>query len=48
MDPSSLGLDPAEQHLDAHGCTNAKKACSQPRSVLPEQGGIARGVYSVW
>lgn len=48
MDPSSLGLDPAEQHHDAHGCTNAKKECSQPRSVLPEQGGIARGVYSVW
>ena len=48
MDPSSLGLDPAEQHHGTHGCTNAKKAYSWPKSVLPEQGGIARGVYSVW
>lgn len=34
MDSSSLGLDPGEQHHGAHGCTNATKAFSWPRSVL--------------
>lgn len=34
MDPSSLGLDPGEQHHGAHGCINATKAFSWPGSVL--------------
>lgn len=44
MDPSLLGLHPAEQHHGARGCTNAKVAFSQPRSVSPEGGGTAWGV----
>lgn len=43
-DPSSLGLDPAEQHHGPHGCTNAQAAFLRPRSLLPERGGIAKAV----